>query len=491
MSANDGFAPPPGPAAVIRWGMRRIGGRPADAGQLTHVVRHTAADGAGITTFTGRSPFGIDQWVYLPFEVPAGTRRITVAAAHQRFTAVPWVARNVLDLGLFGPDADLRGWSGGARLRFTVSAGDATPGYVPGPVPPGTWAVALGPVVMNPAGMPWKVRVRVERGDDPAPQAATGPLPTAVAGRGPGWYRGDMHVHTVHSDGHRTVRELIGDARDAGLDFIASTDHNTVSANRHLGGLDLAGLLVIPGTEVTTRHGHWLAVGLPDGQWMDWRYRPVDAVFPAVAARLRAAGGVVVAAHPKVPVPGAAWEFGYDDVDAVEVWNGRWSLDDRASLWMWDRLLRQGRRLVAVGNSDCHTLVDAVGSPHTVVHATGLSARAVLDGVRAGRSYLATSPGISLSLVARSRGRGAAIGGTLHTRGDIEVTATVRGAPWTVLRLHTARGVVARTLVDHRGRCRLVWRGDAPADRFARVEVRRCRPGRAMVAMSNPVWFVA
>ena len=64
---------------------------------------------------------------------------------------------------------------------------------------------------------------------------------------------------------------------------------------------------------------------------------------------------------------------------------------------------------MAVANSDSHTHADAVGSPHTVVHAAELSARAIVDGVRRGRSYLAASTGVTLGLVARSDGGSAGL----------------------------------------------------------------------------------
>jgi hypothetical protein len=52
--------------------------------------------------FSGRFGFGIDQWAYLPFEVPAGVQRIRVTTSHDHF-AVGGLIRNVLDLGVFGP----------------------------------------------------------------------------------------------------------------------------------------------------------------------------------------------------------------------------------------------------------------------------------------------------------------------------------------------------------------------------------------------------
>src|SRR5882757_1108583 len=118
----------------------------------------TVAPGAIELAFSGRFGFGIYRWAYLPFDVPTGVQRIRVSTSHQSFSFAG-AARNVLDLGVFGPAgrdlgnaAGFRGWSGGARDHFEISSAYATPGYLAGPIEPGPWAVALGPVVLNPVG---------------------------------------------------------------------------------------------------------------------------------------------------------------------------------------------------------------------------------------------------------------------------------------------------------------------------------------------------
>jgi hypothetical protein len=460
--------------------------------------------GAIDLAFSGRFGFGMDRWAYLSFNVPAGVRRIRVATSHDHF-AVCGVARNVLDLGIFGPAghdlgnaAGFRGWSGGARDGFVISATDATPGYLAGPIDPGVWAVALGPVVVNPLGMTWQVRVTMERGE-PAPETATViafPPPTVGAAR---WYRGDLHLHTVHSDGQRNPDELVSAAHASALDFIASTDHNTSAANRAWPACRTGALLVIPGEEVTTRHGHWLAVGLPRHAWVDWRYAPRDGVFPRFAAEVREAGGVVVAAHPAVPLPGSAWEFGFAHVDALEVWNGRWNVDDELSLRIWQRLLRQGRRVAAVGGSDSHGPHQPVGLPQTAVHASELSIPALIDGLRRGRSYIARSKAVAVELTASCPNGGAGDvagpGQTLRVPPETPVTvsAVISGAPGTNAALITAAGCAGRATVGPTARARLRWEINAASARFARLEVRDAAQGRfgAMVALTNPVWLVS
>jgi len=452
--------------------------------------------------FSGRFGFGIYRWAYLPFDVPAGVQRIRVATSHEDF-AVGGLLRNVLDLGVFGPAgyglgnaAGFRGWSGGARDGFVISSTYATPGYLAGPIEPGVWAVALGPVVVSPWGMAWQVRVTMERRQPAAERGSvsTFPPPSVCGAR---WYRGDLHLHTVHSDGERHPGELVSAAHASGLDFIVCTDHNTNAANRVWSACRTGALLVVPGEEVTTRHGHWLAVGLSPHAWVDWRYAPCDGVFPRFAAEVREAGGLVVAAHPALPLPGSAWEFGFAHVDALEVWNGRWSLDDELSLRIWQRLLRQGRRVVAVGGSDSHGKHQPVGSPQTAVHARELSIPALVDGLRCGRSYIARSRAVALELTASCPTSGAADeagpGQTLRVPPDtpVTVTAVISGAPGTNAALITAAGCAGRVTVGRSARARLRWELNAASARFARLEVREAQRRRlgAMVALTNPVWL--
>ncbi|GAB1692327.1 CehA/McbA family metallohydrolase [Krasilnikovia sp. M28-CT-15] len=452
------------------------------------------------TRYAGHSPAGFDQWAYVPFEVPPGVSRISVSRWFHPFVLVPGLLENVLDIGLFGAagwgpgaEAGFRGWSGGARDSFTVAAADATPGYLAGPLDPGTWAVALGPIVYDPRGMDWTVDVTLESG--PAgPAFRPSPAPARATGRGPAWYRGDMHLHTVHSDGQRTPERLAADARARGLDFFASTEHNTRAANQIWGQYATDDLLIIGGEEVTTRHGHWLALGLPVDRWVDWRYAPDQALFAQYADAVRAGGGVVVAAHPLTPGPGALWEFGYDHVDGLEVWSGPWTVDDATAVRVWDGLLRQGRRVAAVGNSDAHGPGDVVGLPHTVVYAPELSRPAILAAVRSGRSYLAESAEVTLDLRAVAAGRVAGPGQTLAVgAGTVEVTAVVSGVPGATVTLHTRHGQVAAGLIGGSGTGTLTWHGRGARAGFVRVEVRRPQPTSTtlttMAALSNPVWL--
>src|SRR3982751_4216314 len=97
------------------------------------------------------------------------------------------------------------------------------------------------------------------------------------------WYRGDLHVHTARSNGaDLSPAQVVREPRAAGLDFIATTEHDTVDG--HADWAPYADqLLVIPGQEVVTNTGHWLAVG--SGRLVDSRYGIRDGAVDRELAR--------------------------------------------------------------------------------------------------------------------------------------------------------------------------------------------------------------
>src|ERR1700690_901255 len=191
---------------------------------------------ATITRHAGRWTYEdrfASTWHYLPVEVPPGAWGIRVELEHDRSAAT-------LDLGCLSP-AGFRGWSGGARRSFVICPGEATPGYLPGELQQGTWPVIIGTSRLPAGGAASRLTAQVtntpgelspDPRPDPPPAAAVGArparrdLPASDGGR---WLAGDLHAHTVHSDGSATVPELAAMAAGKGLDFLAVTDHNTIS----------------------------------------------------------------------------------------------------------------------------------------------------------------------------------------------------------------------------------------------------------------------
>jgi hypothetical protein len=260
--------------------------------------------------------------------------------------------------------------------------------------------------------------------------------------------------------------------------------------------------LVIPGEEVTTRAGHWVATGLPPGTWVDWRYRPADGQLARFTDQVRDLGGLSIAAHPFQAGTGIGWQFGtsFAEVDAVEVWNGPWGADDQVAVQRWHQLLLAGGPFKpAVGNSDSHRHAQQIGLAQTVVRAESLSVAAIVAGYRGGHSWLAESSAVDLDLTAT-------LGDVSGQCGDhvpsgptdlVDVRLEVRGVPGCLGQLLGPAGVLAGAVADADGR--LVVTASVPGGTgFVRAEVRRPTASVSdptavsvapMVAMTNPVFL--
>jgi hypothetical protein len=324
------------------------------------------------------------RYRYLPVDVPTGARRLTVSLSYD-------TGAGVLDLGCLDPDGRFHGWSGSARSEFTITERWATPGYLPGPVSPGSWRVVLGLHRVPPDGLPWRVTGEAELAvpDPPATVAVAAPVrpPARELPAPPGltWLAGDLHTHTVHSDGALTVAELAALATGNGLDFLAITDHNTVSHHRELAAAGAAaGVVLIPGQELTTDRGHANAYG--DIGWVDFR-RPAIDWLSSVDSR----GGLLSISHPL----GAdrAWLHRLGTRPPLaEVWHSGWSDRSWGAPLSW--LLAWGADTVPVGGSDFHTPArpERPGYPTTWVACADRTVDAVLAGLAAGRVAVTESP---------------------------------------------------------------------------------------------------
>ena len=454
----------------------------------------------------GTLPPGSPDFVYLPVEIPRGVRELHVSYTYERPVVPVGTQGNALDIGIFDERGTelggkgFRGWSGGARTEFFIRADDATPGYIPGPVRPGTWSIALGPYTVAPLGLAYEVTITLRYG---APGKTPSPVypPERAKGRGRDWYRGDCHLHSVHSDGKRTPAEIATAARAAGLDFINSSEHNTHAAHSAWQGLWGDDLLILTGEEITTRNGHVIALATDPGTFVDWRYRARDNRFGHYARAVRRAGGLVVPAHPHATCIGCHWKFGFGEADAVEVWNGPYTPEDEIALAEWDNSLVAAVRaskpwVPAMGNSDAHREPDKVGLPQTVVLAEELSRDAIVAGIRSGHSYSAESSAVSPPCgAAGGRGGHAGIGERLRADADSPVTVRleVTGVPGCTAHFVTDQGTLFTTVLPESGAGTVEWRTTPAYAAYVRAEVRHPStvpglPG-APAALTNPVFL--
>jgi predicted metal-dependent phosphoesterase TrpH len=180
----------------------------------------------------------------------------------------------------------------------------------------------------------------------------------------------DLHNHSCASrDSKASVDELIETALQLGLDGFALTDHDSTAANAEaMEKGTAAGLVVIPGCEVSTRAGHVL------GLFLEEAIEPCASVRQSLA-RLRQVGALNVVSHPLRKGGGMARqviEGNLDLIDGLEALNPDNTPFGNRVAWQIGR--EYGR--LQTGGSDTHT-VRNMGYAVTLVNAADRSLEAV------------------------------------------------------------------------------------------------------------------
>jgi len=187
----------------------------------------------------------------------------------------------------------------------------------------------------------------------------------------------DLHMHTKYShDGFMEVSDVIRGAERAGLDCVAVTDHDTCAAIPGvLKAGKKAGMLVIPGIEIKSRHGDILGLGITEV--VERGMSAKDTV-----SKIHELGGVAVAAHPYSLVfhpTGVRGEVKSAGFDAIEVFNSRTYFSNGMAY-----RVAKSRGIPMVASSDAH-LVGEIGNSYSIVDCKR-DVSSILDEVRAGRT---------------------------------------------------------------------------------------------------------
>jgi hypothetical protein len=388
------------------------------------------------------------SYVQVPFAAPAGTERVTITFAYTEKDQ-----HTALDLGLLDP-AGLRCWSGGNKSTLTVGLSDATPSCLPGAIPSGTWNVLIGvPNIRAGVESHYTIHVYLTRS---GAVAALPPMLREPLRTGPAWFRGDLHMHTAHSDGQcpsQTGKMVpcplfftVDAAARRGLDFIAITDHNASSQYGAMRELQpyFDKLLLIPGREITTFQGHINFLGSTD--FIDFRLD--GKTVPDMNTLLESAarvGAITSINHPLAPSGEICLGCGWTPktpvdmhlLTGVEAVNGGSERSGLSDVPFWNRQLNRGCRLTGIGGSDNHRpmqpldQIGSIGSPTTVVYAADLSTPAILDGIRAGHVFIdvAGTHDRLLEVTALAGSQSVSAGDTLNAAAgnQVEFSAHVTG----------------------------------------------------------------
>ena len=217
-----------------------------------------------------------------------------------------------------------------------------------------------------------------------------------------------MRTATAHASASWVKRFLVRSTKQwkaqlrRGLDFIAISDHNTIShfdAMRELQPY-FDNLLLIPAREITTFQGHANVYGTTE--FIDFRL--TSSYVPDInqlLKRVQELHGIFSINHPGLPsgesCMGCGWTVPNTDfsrVTAIEVVNGDLAEGPGSGISFWQEQMNKGFRLTGLGGSDNHDADlppdarSAVGRPTTVIYAPALSERAILDAIQAGHVFI-------------------------------------------------------------------------------------------------------
>lgn len=418
----------------------------ASAFALLLTVAATAQKSPDLTLRGTVTDVQANHYLQVPFNVPANIERLTVV-----FSYTGKENHSTLDLGVKDP-VRFRGWSGGNKSSFTIGLSDATPSYLPGPIPPGRWHLIVGAANIRPhKTATYTAEVFfTKKGSAGGTESFTDhPLSTEAR-----WYRGDLHMHTAHSDGSCPSQSgkpvpcplfiTLQKAVAQHLDFVAVTDHNTTSHFNDEREMQpyFDRLLLIPGRELTTYSGHFNVFGTTD--FVDFELGNPTA--PDMNSIFRAAhrlGALTSINHPADPTGeicmGCGWSpknFDMHLTDVMEAVNGGDAKYHFHNVEYWRKQLDAGLRLPAIGGSDTHRPIpmpgepNSIGSPTTVVYAPELSVPAILTAIREGHVFidLTASTDRLLEVTATAASQTAHMGDLLTAPSGTTVDLTIHTA---------------------------------------------------------------
>ncbi len=233
------------------------------------------------------------------------------------------------------------------------------------------------------------------------------------------YYKGNLHTHTLNSDGDSTPEEVVRWYREHGYDFLVLTDHNFLTGVDGLNALQGAPgkFLVVRGEEVTGAvdkkpiHVNGLEVSRlvspPQAT-------TVVGMIQGMVDGIRAADGV-----PSINHPNFGWAITAEELASVqrtrlfEVYNGHPQVNNVGGGGMpgleevWDRLLTGGKLIYGIAVDDAHyfkrpwdAAVPTPGHGWVYVQAPALEPRALVQALEAGRFY--SSTGVELQAVEAS-----------------------------------------------------------------------------------------
>jgi hypothetical protein len=228
------------------------------------------------------------------------------------------------------------------------------------------------------------------------------------------WYKGNLHTHTINSDGDSPPYDVMAWYKRNGYQFLAITDHNTFTDPALFDTNQADNFLLIGAEEVTNEKTvHVNAIGISKVVPPQRRSTVTELLQSSIDA-IRGQGALPLINHPNfrwaftaremLPLKGAV---------LLEIASGHPGVNHAgdgqipATEAMWDELLSAGMRIFAVSVDDAHNFrqeftLDRAnpGRGWVVVRAPALTREHILSALNDGEFY--ASSGVSLKDIRRT-----------------------------------------------------------------------------------------
>jgi hypothetical protein len=351
----------------------------------------------------------------LSFHVPEAVRSILIKVSYYSLN------QSQLPVVLFDPLGNIRliklseGTKGSFEENFRVDRIEPDPGTLPGPIPSGYWRFLLYKRRFS-EDINCNLEIHAILQDDceinNIPEInATDPFFTKkttfdrqIYNPNPGWYSGELHVHSNESTGRTGIEEIYHAASESHLDFLALTDHFAAAHWLRMEKMKkLSPPLFIKSMEAAGDFGHANVHGIKDwiNPFVDDNVELASFLslskppsMESIADDVHIQGGLFCINHPLSGL--VSWryhDFPWEKADLMEIW----CLPDGPGTIlypvMWDGLLCRGYHITAVGSSDSHHPTEdgpwKLGQIRNWVYARELSQAAVIEGLKKGAAYIA------------------------------------------------------------------------------------------------------
>lgn len=206
------------------------------------------------------------------------------------------------------------------------------------------------------------------------------------------WFKGNLHMHTLRSDGHISPEAAMKLYQNAGYDFIAITDHWVQAENKMNDGL-----LILNGCEWNTGDMidspvyHIIGVGMEAEVTLEHSIPPqqiIDAIH--------AAGGLAILAHPAWSVTNPSDVLALNGLCGSEIYNSvstlPWNGRRADSSLYFDLWATQGKMIRCMAADDSHFYNGEQTKSFIMVNANELSADAIKKALAAGDFYASQGP---------------------------------------------------------------------------------------------------